>query len=106
MAVGDVGISSITYCELQFGVSKSSRPEANQRALSEFLGPLKIGDFPAAAAPLYGELRAITERRGTPIGPLDLLIAAHALHLGLTLVTNNVREFERIPGLRLENWVS
>jgi tRNA(fMet)-specific endonuclease VapC len=104
LRVGDVGVSAITACELQFGVSNSSQPEKNQRALTEFLGPLEILDFPATASSVYGEIRARLQRAGTPIGSYDLLIAAHAVHGDLTLVTNNVREFSRVPDLRIENW--
>ncbi len=106
LRVGDVGISAITYCELQFGVAKSSKPEENQVALTEFLGPLDVLDFPSTSAPLFGEIRAQLQRAGTPIGNYDLLIAAHALHLGLTLVTNNTKEFDRVPDLRIENWIN
>ena len=105
LRVGDVGVSAITVCELQFGVSNSSQPEKNQRALTEFLGPLEILDFPATASVVYGEIRTRLQRAGTPIGSYDLLLAAHALHRNLTLVTNNVREFSRVPDLRIENWV-
>lgn len=105
LRVGDVGVSAITVCELQFGVSHSSQPEKNQRALTEFLGPLEILDFPAKASVVYGEIRTRLQRAGTPIGSYDLLLAAHALDCDLTLVTNNVREFSRVPDLRIENWV-
>ncbi|MFM8886100.1 MAG: type II toxin-antitoxin system VapC family toxin [Chthoniobacterales bacterium] len=105
LRVGDVGVSAITICELQFGVSNSSQPERNQRALTEFLGPLEALDFPAAAAAVYGEIRAHLQRSGKPIGSYDLLLAAHALHEDLTLVTNNMREFRRVPDLRAENWI-
>ncbi|MFM8658112.1 MAG: type II toxin-antitoxin system VapC family toxin [Chthoniobacterales bacterium] len=105
LRVGDVGVSAITVCELQFGVSNSSQPERNQRALTEFLGPLEALDFPAAAAAVYGEIRAHLQRSGKPIGSYDLLLAAHALHEDLTLVTNNMREFRRVPDLRAENWI-
>ena len=104
LQVGDVGISAITFCELQYGVAKSSKPEKNQWALSEFLGPVEVLDFPSAAAIGFGDIRARLKNAGTPIGNYDLLIAAHALQLNLTLVTNNTREFERVPGLRIENW--
>lgn len=103
--VGDVGISAITYCELQFGVSNSANPEKNQRALTEFLGPLDVLDFPSAASRIYGNIRTTLQRAGTPIGNYDLLIAAHALSLGITLVTNNTREFKRVPDLTIEDWV-
>jgi tRNA(fMet)-specific endonuclease VapC len=103
--VGDVGVSAITVCELQFGVSNSSQPERNQRALTEFLGPLEVLDFPAGASAVYGEIRTHLQRAGKPIGSYDLLLAAHALHGNLTLVTNNVREFGRVPDLRTDNWL-
>lgn len=105
LRVGDVGVSAITFCELQFGVANSSKPDANQLALTEFLGPLEVMDFPSAAAIVYGSIRAHLQRAGTLIGNYDLLIAAHALHLGLTLVTNNIREFKRVPDLKFENWI-
>ena len=103
--VGDIGISSITAAELHFGVQKSQRPEENRRALEQFLLPLTIADFDENAAAAYGHVRAHLEKQGTPIGSLDTLIAAHALSLGLSLVTNNIREFERVPGLEVKNWV-
>jgi tRNA(fMet)-specific endonuclease VapC len=103
--VGDIGISSITAAELAFGVQKSQRPEENRRALQQFLLPLTVAHFDENAAAAYGHIRAQLEKRGTSIGPLDTLIAAHALSLDLTLVTNNVREFERVPDLEVENWV-
>lgn len=104
--VGDLGISSITVAELEFGVQKSQFPTKNQQALSQFLLPLQIKDFDATAAIAYGKVRAFLEQHGTPIGSLDTLIAAHALSLQVTLITNNVKEFSRIPDLKLENWVS
>ena len=104
LPVGDVGVSAITFCELQFGVANSSKPDTNQLALTQFLGPLEVLDFPSAAAIEFGAIRTHLQRAGTPIGNYDLLIAAHALHLGLSLVTNNTREFKRVPGLRVENW--
>lgn len=78
----------------------------NRQALERFLAPLELMPFDAAAMERYGQLRARLEKQGTPIGPLDLLIAAHAAALGSTLVTNNLREFERVPGLALENWAA
>lgn len=101
---GDVGISFITLAELQYGVEKSSRPESNREALQAFLIPLEIAFFDDAAAAAYGQLRAALESRGTPIGPLDMLIAAHALSLGCTLVTNNTKEFARVSALHLKDW--
>ncbi len=103
-ALGEVGISSITVAELQFGVSNSQKPRQNQSALDLFLAPLEIMDFDARAAQVYGRIRAHLKQNGTPIGAYDMLIAAHAQSLDVTLVTNNLREFSRIPNLRLENW--
>ena len=105
LRIGEVGISAITFCELQFGVTNSSKPEENQLALTEFLAPLEVLDFPSAAAITFGEIRSRLKRAGTPIGSYDLLIAAHALEQGLTLVTNNLKEFKRVRGLELENWM-
>jgi tRNA(fMet)-specific endonuclease VapC len=102
--IDGLGISAITASELYWGVCKSGSVR-NQTALDKFLSPLNVLDYDQAVARKYGELRAYLENQGTPIGPLDQQIAAHALALGLTLVTNNVREFERVPGLHLENWV-
>lgn len=103
LSVGDIAISSITGAELAHGVAKSGSPR-NQQALEKFLMPLDILAFDTMAMHHYGRLRTQLERLGPPIGPLDTLIAAHALALGCTLVTNNLREFERVPGLPLENW--
>ena len=105
-AVGEVGLSSITVSELQYGVEKSRRVDQNRAALMQFLLPLVIADFDYEAAVVYGRVRAELERLGTPMGPLDTLIAAHALSLDVTLVTNNEREFSRVSDLRVENWVS
>lgn len=99
-----IGLSSISVAELFFGAEKSGAAR-NLAALRHFLEPLEIADFDQVAAEAYGRLRNVLERDGTPIGPLDTQIAAHALALGVTLVTNNTREFARVPGLRLENWV-
>ena len=104
-AVGDIGVSSITAAELYLGTQKSLRPAQNGRALEQFLFPLAIAEFDQAAADTYGHVRVALERGGTPIGSLDTLIAAHALSLEATLVTSNVREFARVAGLRIENWV-
>lgn len=102
---GEVAISSITLAELHFGVSKSAQPEKNRAALDQFLLPLEILAFDDAAAECYGRVRAALEIEGTPIGPLDTLIAGHALSVNGTVVTNNVREFSRVRGLRVENWI-
>jgi len=102
--LGDLGISAISLAELQYGIEKSSNPEKNREALEIFLTPIEIVEYGYEASVDYGKIRAELERKGTPIGPLDMLIASHARSLGLVLVTNNVKEFERIPGLRIENW--
>ena len=102
--VDGLGISAITASELYWGVCKSGSVR-NRTTLEKFLSPLAVLDYDLGAARKYGELRAYLEQQGTPIGPLDQQIAAHALALDITLVTNNVREFERVPGLRLENWI-
>ena len=102
---GDVAVSSITVAELQYGACKSSRPDRNREALTEFLVPLEVVAFDDSAAVHYGEIRAHLERRGNVFGAMDMLIAAHARSLSLTMVTNNIQEFERVPGLRVENWV-
>lgn len=103
--VGEIGISAITVAELEYGVSKSLYQSRNQQALKRFLSPLIVVPFDERAAVVYGEIRAALEKKGTPIGSLDTLIAAHALSLGVTLVTNNIKEFERVPNLDYENWV-
>lgn len=100
-----IGVSSITVAELHFGVEKSGSAR-NLVALRHFLEPLEIADFDAAAAEMYGRVRQQLERAGTPIGPLDTQIAAHALGLDVTLVTNNQREFDRVARLRVENWAT
>jgi tRNA(fMet)-specific endonuclease VapC len=104
-AVGDVGISSITLAELRHGVAKSSRIEQNRVALDQFLMPLDIAAFEELAADSHGSLRATLETAGKPIGPLDTLIAGHALSINVVLVTRNVAEFRRAPGLRIEDWL-
>ena len=104
-SIGQVGISSITLGELAFGAGKSSRPKEAHEALSEFLLALEVGAFDDAAAMQYGEVRASLARRGKPIGPLDTLIAGHALSIQAILVTHNTREFGRVAALRLEDWL-
>ena len=105
-ALGEIGISSITVAELQFGVSNSQKQQQNQAALDLFLAPLEIVDFDVRAAQVYGRIRAHLSQQGTPIGAYDMLIAAHAQSLDVALITNNLSEFSRIPNLRLENWVA
>ena len=104
--IGDIGVSAITVAELEFGVQKSQFRTRNQQALTQFLLPLQIVDFDRSAAVVYGDLRATLEKKGTPIGSLDTLIAAHALSLQVTLITNNQKEFSRIPNLQLDNWLN
>ena len=101
----DYCISFITLAELEFGVYNSARPEQNQLALVTFLARIKVVPFDADTAREYGIIRADLTRKGTLIGANDLLIAAHARALDVTLVTNNTREFERVDGLKLENWI-
>jgi tRNA(fMet)-specific endonuclease VapC len=105
-SIYDIGISSITVAELQYGVQKSSRPVQNQQALDQFLIPLSIVDFDYDAAISYGYIRSHLEAQGTMIGSLDSLIAAHALSRNVILVTNNTGEFSRVPGLVVDNWLS
>lgn len=103
-AVGDIGISSITLAELRYGVSKSMYVEKNSQALEEFILPLEIADFDEKAAMEYGIIRAGLEKAGKPIGAMDMLIGAHALALGVTLVTNNTKEFKQINTLKIADW--
>lgn len=98
-----LGISAVTAGEPYFGVRKSGS-RRNLHVLRRFLSPFEIADFGADSAPTYGELRHTLEAKVAPIGTLDTMIAAHALALGVTLVTNNLREFKRVPALHLENW--
>ena len=103
--VGDVCISSITFAEMQYGIFKSQHREKNTIALINFLAPIEIMPFSNNSAVCYGEIRADLEIRGQIIGAYDLLIAAHALSENLTLITNNVKEFSKIKGLSVLNWL-
>ncbi|CAB1084237.1 VapC toxin protein [Olavius algarvensis Delta 1 endosymbiont] len=104
--VFEFGISSITHAELQYGVEKSKKKNTNQAALDEFLLPLTILPFQGQRlVACYGKIRASLESKGQTIGPLDMLIAAHALSLDLTIISNNIKEFSRIQNLKSENWV-
>jgi len=105
-APGDIGLSTVTLAELRYGVAKSAQKERNSQALDEFLLPLEIADFDETTAGSYGEVRAALEKAGTPIGPLDTQIGTHALSLGAVLVTHNTREFCRVPGLAVEDWLT
>jgi tRNA(fMet)-specific endonuclease VapC len=100
----DLCVSSVTLSELEYGAAKSANPQRNRLALAEFMTPLSVLPYDDAAAPVYGRVRAELERAGTPIGPLDTMIAAHALSLDLILVTDNEREFRRVAGLKVQNW--
>ena len=102
---GSIGISSITLAELQYGIDKSSKPGQNQEALNQFLLPLELLDFNTKAAIEYGRIRSALEKKGAPIGSLNMLPAAHAKSVGALLVTNNVKEFNRVFGLLSKNWV-
>ncbi|MFI3186127.1 MAG: tRNA(fMet)-specific endonuclease VapC [Methylococcaceae bacterium] len=102
---GQLAISSITLAELLHGVEKSSRPEHNRRQVEDFVSRLEVLDYTAKAAAHYGDIRALLEQQGKIIGVNDLHIAAHARSEGLILVSNNLKEFERVEALRFENWV-
>lgn len=99
-------ISSITVAELFYGVAKSQFPEKNEIAIKNFLLPLTILSFDENAAEYFGKIKANLEKKGTPVGGFDIMIAAHAISENLTLITNNEREFNRIEGLKVENWVA
>ena len=102
----EIGVSAVTVAELEYGVAKSTRIEQNRMALRNFLSAFEIVPFDDGDAEQFGAIRALLERRGEPIGPYDLQIAAQGLARHLTVVTNNEDEFRRIPGLNVENWVS
>lgn len=101
---GEMCISSITFAELLHGVEKSTRPEHNLRQVEDFASRLEVLEYGNKAAAHYGDIRADLERKGTVIGVNDLHIAGHARSEGMILVTNNLREFERVEGLRVDNW--
>jgi tRNA(fMet)-specific endonuclease VapC len=103
--VGSVGISSITLGELCYGAARSADPRKNLQALTQFCAPLHIASFDDRAAVSYGQVRSDLERAESPVGPLDTLIAAHAMALSAVLVTDNEREFRRVRGLQIENWL-
>jgi len=102
--VVDVAISAITKSELEYGVAISPRRQQDRTALDEYLRHVAVLDYPEDAATHFAEIRAAFKAKGEMIGANDLFIAAHARSLGLTLVTNNSREFGRVEGLQLENW--
>lgn len=102
--IEELCISAITISELEYGIQKSKYPERNKIALIEFLIPFQILEYDLSAAEEYGRIRKELEQRGKIIGPMDLLIAAHAKSKGLIIVTNNEKEFGRVDGLSVENW--
>ncbi len=103
--VGEIGISAITLAELEYGTARSAQPKKNREALREFISALDVAAFDRQATEAYGRIRATLEAKVHPMGAMDLLIAAHGVSLGVRLVSNNEREFKRVPGLRLENWI-
>lgn len=100
----DICVSSVTYAELVHGVEKSAAVEKNRLALLMLLANIEILNFDVDAADCYGKIKADLEKKGTPIDPLDMMIAGHAMSMGYAVVTNNVKEFSRVQGLILENW--
>lgn len=102
---GQMAVSSVTWGELVFGAERSSAPEKNYNDIESMVARLEVLTFDQQAATHFGQVRAELYNKGQPIGPYDMMIAAHARSTGLILVTNNTREFERVPGLRIENWV-
>jgi len=101
---GEAGVSSITVAELAYGAQKSNQVQQNMQALEQFLLPFEMADFDQRASLAYGAIRAMLEREGKIIGAMDMLIGAHALSLKVTLVTNNTKEFQRIPNLKIDDW--
>jgi tRNA(fMet)-specific endonuclease VapC len=102
----ELRMSAITLAELRFGIAKSAQPKRATSNVRVLLSKIGVVPFDESATEQYGGLRALLERRGSPIGPLDTLIAAHALSLGWTLATHNTREFRRVPGLKVEDWLA
>jgi tRNA(fMet)-specific endonuclease VapC len=102
--VGEIGLSAITVSELQYGVAKSTRRDLNRQRLNDFMAPFEILTYDELSAEVYGDIRIQLEKSGQTIGPLDMLIAAHAFSRNLILVTNNETEFKRIESLKVENW--
>jgi len=106
MGVGEIALSSITVSELYYGAWKSKAIQQNIRRIEEFVYPFDVLAYDEDAAKEYGKIRSSLEEQGQVIGPLDMLIAAHALSRNLILITNNTKEFERVKSLQIENWVS
>lgn len=105
LSPGEVGISSIVTAELWFGVALSQKKSQNEAALRDFLDYVAVLNWPYEASPIYGQIRATLQKKGTPIGAMDLLIASHALWADAVLVTENIKEFRRVPDLKIENWL-
>ncbi len=105
-AASTVRLSTISLAEIRYGIAKSARKEESKDRMRQMIGKIIPVPFEADAADHYGEIRALLEKRGTLIGPLDMFIAAHALSLGWTLVTHNTREFRRVPGLKVDDWLA
>ena len=103
---GQMAISTVTWGELVFGAEKSMQPEKNQADIDAMAARLEVLPFDEGAAAHFGQIRAELYSKGKPIGPYDMMIAGHARSMGLILITNNCKEFERIQGLRLDNWVN
>jgi len=99
-------LSSVVVAEIEYGIAKSGRRQHNRRVFDSLLSGFRVLPFDAAAARLYGPIRAQLEKRGRLIGPYDLMIAAHAQSLDAVLVTDNTKEFDRIAGLKTENWLT
>ncbi|MCF6322921.1 MAG: tRNA(fMet)-specific endonuclease VapC [Gammaproteobacteria bacterium] len=97
-------ISAVTLGELVYGAEKSAKPEQNLATIEGLTARLNVAAFDQHASEHFGQLRAELARNGKPIGPYDMMIAGHARSMGLILVTNNQKAFERVPGLRIENW--
>jgi len=102
----NIAISTVTIGELEFGIAKSLYPEKNRIALLEFLGSFEIVPYTDIDTQAFGYIRAYLNKKGIPIGPYDLQIAAQCISRDLVLITNNIKEFERVPDLKIENWVS
>ena len=105
LPVERVAISSIVHAELWYGVTQSKKKVQNEAALKDFLEYVNVLDWPSAAGQIYGKIRTHLKAKGTPIGAMDMLIAAHAVSVNAVLVTDNTKEFQRVPGLKLENWL-
>jgi tRNA(fMet)-specific endonuclease VapC len=107
LKIGELCVSAITVAELMVGVEKGNveNREKNLKIIQEFLSPIELLDWPQRASNTYAEIRSTLEAKGTPIGSNDTLIAAHALYSGITLITNNTKEFCRVDGLKVENWL-